>query len=296
LGAKDIFPWVHVEDSVIAGKSPYLNLSFFMVRAVGYFVIWIGLSAWFLRSSISQDGGNNPEESRKQWGVSAAGIIFFALSITFASIDWMMSLQPHWYSTMFGVTFFAGCFLAGLSFITLMLMGLQRAGALNISVTVEHYHDLGKFMFAFTIFWAYTAFSQFMLYWYANIPEEVEFMYHRLQHGWEWVSYALPLTNFFIPFLFLLSRHVKRRKVSLAIFCVWTLVFQFMHLFWNIMPNAPGEQEGVPGHASINGHDIAALLGMLALFVAFVSFFAIRQKVAPAGDPRLKESLAFENF
>lgn len=296
LFAKHIFPWVIVEDAIIEGKSGFLNLPFFMIRAVGYFVVWIGLSAWLLRSSISQDNGQNPEESKKQWGVSAPGIILFGLTVTLASIDWLMSLSPHWYSTMFGVTFFAGCFLAGLSFMTLMLMGLQRSGALAISVTVEHYHDLGKLMFGFTVFWTYTAFSQFMLYWYANIPEEVEFMYHRLDHGWEWMSYALPLTNFFIPFLFIMSRHMKRRKVTLAIFCVWTMVFHFFHMFWLVMPNFGAHGNGEMPHAAINSYDIAAVLGMLALFLATVSFFAIRQNVAPAGDPRLKESLAFENF
>lgn len=297
LFAKDIFPWVHAHDAIIEGKSSYLNVQFFMVRAVGYFVIWIGLSAWFLRSSLSQDSGQNPEESKRQWFVSAPGIVLFALSLTFASIDWVMSLQPHWYSTMFGVYFFAGCFLAGLSFITLMIMALQQSGALALSVTVEHYHDLGKLIFGFTIFWAYVSFSQFMLCWYANIPEEIVFMTLRLQNGWGPISYAIPLTNFFIPFFFGLSRHMKRKKITLAILCIWTMVFHFLDMFWVILPNfhAHAEHAEVP-HASFTSHDAAALIGMLALFVAVVSFFAIRYKVAPAGDPRMKESLAFENF
>jgi len=229
--------------------------------------------------------------------VSAPGIVLFALSLTFASIDWVMSLQPHWYSTMFGVYFFAGCFLAGLSFITLMIMALQKSGALAISVTVEHYHDLGKLIFGFTVFWAYVSFSQFMLCWYANIPEEIVFMTMRLKNGWEPISYAIVLTNFFIPFFFGLSRHVKRKKITLAILCVWTMVFHFVDLFWVILPNyhAHAEHTVVP-HASFTSYDLAALIGMLALFVAVVSFFAIRYKVAPAGDPRMKESLAFENF
>lgn len=296
--AHDLFPWGHVEagDAVIEAKAPYLNMPFFMMRSVGYFVIWIGLSVWLLRSSISQDDGKNPQESKRQWTVSAPGIILFALTLTFASIDWVMSLQPHWYSTIFGVYFFAGCFLSGLAFMTLTLMGLQKSGALARSVTAEHYHDLGKLMFGFTVFWAYSAFSQFMLYWYANIPEEVEFFYHRLDHGWEWISFAIPLTNFFIPFFFIMSRHMKRNKVALAIFCIWTLLFHFVDLFWLMLPNygAHGGEE-LP-HAAVHLHDIAALVGMLCLFMAVVSFLAIRQKVAPAGDPRWKESLAFENF
>lgn len=296
--AHDIFPWSHADahDAVLHAKSQYLNMPAFLLRAVGYFVVWIGLSVWLLRSSVSQDSGTNPEESRKQWGVSAPGIILFALTLTFASIDWVMSLQPHWYSTMFGVYFFAGCFLAGLSFITLMLMALQRSGALVKSVTLEHYQDLGKLIFGFTVFWAYVSFSQFMLYWYANIPEEVEFFYHRLDHGWEWVSYAIPITNFFVPFFFIMSKHMKRRKMMLAIVCIWTLLFHFVDLFWVILPNYGAHGGGEIPHAAFLWQDLAAFVGMLSLFLALVGFLAIRQKVAPAGDPRFKESLAFENF
>jgi hypothetical protein len=293
----DIFSWSHMEaDEVIEAKSAFLNMPFFLIRAVGYFAIWIGLSWWLFRSSVSQDSGNNPLESKKQWTVSAPGVILFALTLTFAAIDWLMSLQPHWYSTMFGVYYFAGCFLSGIAFITLMLMGLQRAGALHLSVTLEHYHDLGKLLFAFTVFWAYIAFSQFMLYWYANIPEEVEFMYHRLDHGWEYLSYAKIFTNFFIPFFFIMSRHIKRRKPLLALCCVWVLVFNFVDMFWLVMPNYGAHGGGELPHAAVKLADIAALFGMLCLFVSVVSFLAIRNKVAPAGDPRWKESLAFENF
>jgi len=299
--AKQIFPWMHMTDENIAAKSSYLNVSFFMVRAVGYFVIWIGLSAWLLRSSVSQDSGQNPQESKRQWFVSAPGVILFALSLTFASVDWIMSLQPHWYSTMFGVYYFAGCFLGGLSFMTLMMMLLQKSGALTISITVEHYHDMGKLLFAFTVFWAYISFSQFMLYWYGAIPEEIEFMTMRLENGWESISYAIPLTNFFIPFFFILSRHMKRRKITLAIGAIWIMVFHFVDLFWVILPNfgahaAEGAEHHSAPHMAFTLYDAAALIGMLALFMAVVSFFAIRQNVAPAGDPRMKESLAFENF
>jgi hypothetical protein len=184
---------------------------------------------------------------------------------------------------------------------TLMMMALQKSGALTISITVEHYHDMGKLLFAFTVFWAYISFSQFMLYWYGAIPEEIEFMTMRLENGWENISYAIPLTNFFIPFFFILSRHMKRRKITLAIGAIWIMVFHFVDLFWVIMPNfgahpAEGADHHSAPHMAFTLYDAAALIGMLALFMAVVSFFAIRQNVAPAGDPRMKESLAFENF
>lgn len=293
LFAEKLFPWTH--DTELGAKAGYLNMPFFLTRSVGYFVIWIALSWWLFRSSVSQDDGKNPMETKKQWGVSAPGMALFALTLTFASIDWVKSLQPHWYSTMFGVYFFAGCFLSGLAFMTLMILVLQKSGTLAKSVTLEHLHDLGKLMFGFTVFWTYIAFSQFMLYWYANIPEETEFYFHRLDHGWEYVSYAIPLTNFFIPFLFIMSRHMKRKKIVLGVFCVWTLLFHFVDLFWVIMPNYGAHGGHELPHAAINLHDVAALVGMLSLLVAFVTFLALRQKVAPAGDPRLQESLAFEN-
>lgn len=293
----DLYPWTHIDptDAILTSKAGFLNVPFFLARAAGYFAIWIGLSVWLLRSSLSQDDGKRPEESKRQWAVSAPGMLLFALSLTFASVDFVMSLQPHWYSTMFGVYFFAGCFLSGMAFLTLTLMTLQSSGALAKSLTLEHYHDLGKLMFGFTVFWAYISFSQFMLYWYANIPEEIEFYQHRLAHGWEVISYAIPLTNFFIPFFFIMSRHLKRRKIVLATFCVWTLFFHFVDLYWVIMPNYGIHAEEIP-HMAVSVHDVAALVGMLSLFVAAVSFLAIRKNVAPIGDPRIQESLAFENL
>ena len=181
---------------------------------------------------------------------------------------------------------------------TLILLCLQAAGILTKTVTLEHYQDLGKLMFGFTVFWAYIAFSQFMLYWYANIPEETEFYMHRLQHGWEYVSYAIPFTNFFLPFFFLMSRHAKRNKIGLATFCIWTLLAHFFDLYWIIMPNfgAHGLPEGVqPPHASISANDLVLLAGMLALLVAYVSYLIVRKNIIPIGDPKLAESLHFEN-
>ncbi len=298
--APDIFPWSHIEtgDVILENKASYLNMNFFMVRSAIYFAIWLLIGWWFYKTSVGQDQGNRQEDTRKLWTLSAPAVILFALSLTFASFDWLMSLQPHWFSTIFGVYFFAGCFLAGMAFITLMLLGLQAAGILTKTVTFEHYQDLGKLMFGFTVFWAYIAFSQFMLYWYANIPEETEFYMHRLQHGWEYVSYAMIFTNFFIPFFFLLSRHVKRNKLGLALFCCWTLLVHFLDLYWIIMPNygAHGLAEGAhPPHASIHGNDLILLAGMLSLFIAYVSYFVARKNIVPIGDPKLIESLHFEN-
>jgi len=297
--AHDIFSWMHIDhhDAILQGKVAYLNESFFMARAAFYFVVWLVIGLWFFKVSVGQDQGNRQEDSRKLMAMSAPAVILFALTVTFASIDWIMSLQPHWYSTIFGVYFFAGCFLAGLAFITMVLIGLQCAGVLTKAVTAEHYQDLGKLMFGFTVFWAYIAFSQFMLYWYANIPEETEFYLHRLDHGWQYVSYALPVTNFFIPFFFLMSRHVKRNKAALFAFCLWTLLVHFLDLFWIIMPNygAHNLPSGALPHAGIYLSDFVLLIGMFSFFLAYVSFLIVRKNIVPLGDPRLSESLVFEN-
>lgn len=281
----DLFPWSHAEhlDAILIKKAPYLNMKFFMIRAVAYFVIWAGIGTWFYRKSLEQD--KNPAITRKLWKWSTLAIILFALSTSFASFDWLMSLQPHWYSTVFGVYFFAGCFLAGLAFIGLTL---PRT---SIPVTPEHYQDLGKLLFGFTVFWAYIGFSQFMLYWYANIPEETEFYSVRLEDGWQFISWALLFTNFLFPFFLIMSRHAKRSKKVFAFGCVWIMLAHFLDIYWLVMPTSGSEH-----WANFLPYDLAALLGMLALFMISFNYVKQGKSMIPKGDPRLKESLAFENY
>lgn len=293
-----LFPWTHVGhlDEILEAKAPYLNISFFFVRAAAYFVVWLVIAFWFYKTSVSQDAGRHQEKTRKMWAMSAPAVIGFGLTATFASFDWLMSLQPHWYSTIFGVYFFSGCMLAALAFMILVYMLLQKAGVLTTVITKEHYHDLGKLMFAFTVFWAYIAFSQFMLIWYANIPEESEFYMHRLGHGWQTMSWLMPITNFFIPFFFLLSRHVKRQNLMLALGSIWVLLVHFLDLYWLVMPNYGAHTGDVKPHMHFTMGDAGILIGILALMLAYFSYLLVRRKVAPMGDPRLQESLGFENY
>jgi hypothetical protein len=281
----DLFPWSQAEhlDEILIKKAPYLNMNFFMIRAVMYFVVWSGIGIWFYGKSIEQD--TNPEVTRKLWKWSTLAVILYALSVSFAAFDWLMSLQPHWYSTVFGVYFFAGCFLAGLTFISLSLMRT------TIPVTAEHYHDLGKLIFGFTVFWAYIGFSQFMLYWYANIPEETEFYMKRLEDGWQNITYALLFTNFFIPFFMIMSRHIKRNKKVFAFGCLWVMVAHFLDIYWLVMPTAGDEH-----WCNFLPYDLGALLGILALFMLAYQSVMKGKSMIPKGDPRLKESFAFENY
>lgn len=295
----DIFPWMHAEhmDAILQKKQGYLNEQFFLVRSFSYLVLWAIMGLWFYRSSVRQDVGGKFNITKLNQALSAPGIIIFGLSITFAGFDWVMSLQPHWYSTIFGVYFFAGSLLFGLAFMTLMAMFLQSLGYLQNVITSEHYHDLGKLLFGFTIFWAYIGFSQFMLYWYGNIPEEIEFYTHRMHHGWDKISWALPVIHFFMPFFGLMSRALKRVRLILTINCLWVIAVHLVDLYWLIMPayQDPEVHEG-PMHLHVSMGDALALLGMFSLFFGLFLLVLSRNKITAVGDPRFKESLAFENF
>ena len=299
--AHDLYPWTHAEhlDEILIKKKPYLNQGFWTVRSLVYIVAWSAMSMLFYRWSVSQDGGQNKETSRKMIAVGCLCVPLYALTTTFASFDWLMSLQPHWYSTIFGVYFFAGCILAAYTFMPLIVMGLQKTGLMKTALNAEHFHDLGKLAFGHTVFWAYIAFSQFMIIWYANIPEEVEFFYHRIDpaHGWATMSYLLPSSNFFIPFFFLLSRHIKRRKLTFAIGCFYTLVVHIIDIYWLIMPMA-GQNHGHTEHfpSPLIWVDACLWVGIGGLFFAAFGFILKRNKIVAVGDPRIEESLNHVNF
>jgi hypothetical protein len=292
LGSTDLYAWLdHArveQDHILHHKAAYLNIQFFTVRWVLYFGFWIWLGRRFLRLSVQQDRDGGSEISTALRRISAPSMIVFALTLTFCSIDLVMSLDALWFSTMFGVYYFAGCVLAGYSTLGLFLMWIQSKGRLTTAVNSEHYHDIGKMMFAFTVFWAYIAFSQFMLIWYADVPEETHWYHWRFEGSWKVVSALLLVAHFAVPFFGLMSRHVKRNKRSLAFWAVWILVIHYVDLFWLVYPNGSGE---VP----LGAVDILCWLGVLALFGAASVRRAQKINLIPTGDPRLADSLAFEN-
>lgn len=277
-------------DHAIHAKAAYLNFNFWLVRALVCFAVWSLLAFRLGGLSLQQDKSKDPELTNKMVAMSAPGILLFALTTTIAAVDWVMSLEPKWYSTMFGVYIFAGAVVSMFATMNLIFSRADAAGLLKNSVTVEHFHDLGKFMFAFTFFWGYIAFSQYMLYWYANIPEETEFFLHRGTNGWDLPSWVLVFGHFAAPFLLMLSRHAKRTfpAVRQAV-AAWILAVHFLDLYWLVMPN-------VDHHFHFNPlQDIGCWL-----FVAGVLFAVIFRRLAsapivPAGDPRLPRSLRFEN-
>jgi hypothetical protein len=319
LGFHDLYPWSHETDKVLEAKRWWLGAeggngsgTKFFARAVFFFTVWSVLGVLVWKKSTAQDklGGDTAARDRitkSLWVLSAGGIFLYALSQSFAAVDWLMSLQPHWYSTMYGVYFFAGSMIAFYSFLALVLFALQKGGMLKTAVNAEHFHDVGKFMFGHTVFWAYIAFSQFVLIWYANIPEETEFYINRMSGGWDKVSYALPLIHFFIPFFFLISRHVKRHRLGLGVAAVWLLTVHVIDLYWNVLPNygahggdhsGAGEGAGAhhAPHLELALSDFTSLIGIAALFLAVFAFLLKKNAVVCINDPRLKESLAHENY
>jgi hypothetical protein len=318
VGFKQLFHWEHIDpkDEVLFGKSGWLNPTFFFVRVGIYFAVWIALATYFRRMSQRQDLTGDPAISLRLSRVAAPGILLFALSLTFAAFDWIMSLNPHWFSTIFGVTYFAGAFMAFYAFTILMAMWLGKRGYLKDVVNTEHFHDLAKLLFTFMVFWTYTNFSQYMLIWYANQPEETQFYLDRQEGGWTAAGTMIVFGHFFIPFAFLMSRHIKRNPLTLAIGAIFLLVIHWLDMQYLVLPNFHPHAAHAAEHAAdvdINGlfanfggnigiwlanlrlSDFLCFFGMLSFFTGVVVMNVRRSNLLPTRDPRLAESIAFLN-
>jgi hypothetical protein len=291
LGAQYLYPWLKAQaagDALLQWKAPYLNAGFFYLRAAFYFIVWSGIALWFLRLSRRQDDQPDPALAARLRRASGPLLIPLALTHTFAAIDWLMSLEPHWYSTIFGVYAFSGGLVAAFAFLALVVVAMRRAGLLPGVIGAEHFHDLGKLLFAFTVFWAYIGFSQFFLIWYGNIPEETIYFRHRLEGSWLGVSVLLALGHFALPFFFLLPRATKRNPVALAAAAAWMLLMHLVDVYWMVAPQVSGP--GISGLVLL-----AALAAAGGAFLAAFGWLLKRSPLLPVGDPRLAESLAFEN-
>ncbi len=294
LGIKELFHWSHpeivAEDEILQGKSAFLNTGFFIARMIIYFVVWSLLSYWLYRKSLKQDSEHSDVLVKRIRRVSAPGMILFALTITFASFDWLMSLDAHWYSTIFGVYVFSGCFLGFLAVLTLVLLQMQSSGVLAKEVTSEHHHDLGKLMFAFVIFWGYMAFSQYFLIWYGNIPEETIWFLHRWENSWKGFSLLLVFGQFVIPFFFLFPQPVKRNVTALKIVSVWLILMHWVDLYWVVMPSL--HHHGV----HLSWIDAATMLGIGGVFMFVFWNKLTAHPLLPVKDPGLEESMHFHNI
>jgi hypothetical protein len=300
VGTHDLYHWTHQEvvagDILLSHKQPYLNEGNFIIRAFAVVAVWTFLATMYYRRSVAQDTTRDVALSHKMRWWAPLGFVLFAVSLTVAALDWVMSLDPHWYSTIFGIYYFAGGLMSAGAAVILAALALQKAGVLKDAITTEHYHDLGKWTFAFMVFWAYSAVSQFLLIWYANIPEETLFYGHRLHGGWEVVTVLLPIVKFFLPFWFLMSRHVKRNRKLLALGAGLLLVGQYVDMFWLVQPNMAIATGAEHGHFHFAASDALAFVGIGGLVVGLFAWLTGRSATAPVGDPRLAESLRFENM
>ena len=341
LGMHELFHWTHADlyivgsetyDPVLAGKQVYLNVPFYIGRYVFYFAIWSLIGGKLYAYSVRNDTAPSPENTIKMRWWSAFGMPFFAVTMSFAGYDFLMSTDPHWFSTMFGVYFFAGAFLGALCLITFIALFLKKGGMVDTEITREHIQDLGKFMLGFTVFWAYISFSQYMLYWYANLPEEIVWFQKRFTAGWGMVALSLLFLHFALPFFALLLRQTKRIYPVLAVVAVWLLVMHWVDVWWITMPAMLPhgiEHAASPEHASAAvqggqqllaslqtnvapetpapemtlevvppGFPIVGLLAWVGLFGLMLSatFGRLsRHALTPYSDPYFNDSLRFEN-
>ena len=301
-GMHDLYHWTHAElfdpqspqyDALVAGKQAYLNVPFFLIRLLFYFAVWTFLTHKLYSLSIQQDLTGDPSIPARQRKVSAWGVPLFAVTTAFAGFDLLMSLDPHWFSTMFGVYFFAGAFVSALAMMTLASLMVQGPGGMLPGVvTKEHYQDLGKLLFGFTVFWTYIAFSQYMLIWYGNIPEETIWYRHRLEHGWQYHSAALLALHFIVPFIVLLPRGAKRTLPLLGFMCVWMLIMHWFDLHWIAMPVLDLAKGG---HAGFHWLDFTSWLGLFGVFFGLFMYRLSRHSLVPTNDPNLQKSLRFTN-
>ena len=291
FGLPHLYSWAGPDaaaDPLLLWKQPYLNPGFFLARAAVYLAVWSAAALWFLRLSRRQDRSPEAATAARLRRFCGPLLIPVALAHTFAAFDWLMSLDPHWYSTIFGVYSFSGSLLAGFAFLALAAVSLRRSGLVQGGIGSEHFHDLGKLLFAFTAFWAYIGFSQYFLIWYGNIPEETVWYRDRLEGGWRTVSVLLALGHFVVPFFFLLPRAMKRSGPALAAAASWLLLMHYVDVYWMVVPSL--HERPAPGLA-----DLGALLAVGGAFLAAFGALLRRHPLLPVGDPRLPESLAFEN-
>ena len=290
LGLKKLYPWADPEElsknSLLQLKSAYLNTGFLVVRILIFGVGIFLFAKKIVGNSIKQDQTGDENLTHQNVALSIAGVLFFAIFYSLYSVDLLMSLLPTWYSTIFGIYCFAGLFQSSMAFLILLLIYLKRQGFVQGYYTADHIHDVAKYMKGFTVFWAYIAFSQFMLIWYANIPEETEFFLMRAQNGWAAISTALIIFKFIVPFLALLPRAWKRNESHLIMVSCLILVMQYLDIYWLVLPNFNENRFG------IGFYDIALLAGFLGLFLMTIMRFMQKNSLVAVKDPRIQEALS----
>ncbi|MBZ0112846.1 MAG: hypothetical protein K8J08_10325 [Thermoanaerobaculia bacterium] len=297
LGMDSLYHWTDTvavaADPILTNKSGYLNRDFFLVRTVLYFVIWCFL-AWRLRSlSAQQDATGDPRLFKQLQGWSAVGFLLLALTMTFASVDWVMSLDPHWFSSLYGLWFFTGAGLSGLAFTILVANWSAGHEPMSKVLVRSHFHDYGKLLFAFTMLWAYLAFSQMLLIWSGNLPEEITFYLPRMRGVWTVASVFLLLGHFILPFLILLSASLKQRRNRLMQVAAWLMVMRWFDYYWNVVPTLQAHHGEFHPFQGV-WIDIAAVVGLGGVWLWFFWGNLAKRPMLPINDPFLAETLGYD--
>jgi hypothetical protein len=282
-----------IEEAVLAKKKPFLNHTFFFIRWFIYFAVWLWLGLTLFGKSVAQDRTGDKQLTVQLQRFATYGTFAFAFSLTFAGFDWIMSLEPGWYSTMFGVRIFAASAVTSFATIIVTTLGLKRAGLVGDEINTEHYHDLGKLMFGFLIFWAYISFSEFFLIWYAAIPEETVYFHRRWDDSsWRTISIAIVVVKFIVPFYLTMSRNAKRNNAAIGFGAGWILVMHFVEIYYWIMPYYRPFQPVQWGGIWLEAGCVMATLG---IYLTAVLWRMRKHSLIAVGDPRLERALDFQN-
>ena len=289
FGLHRLYPWTDAtlvaRDEALQHKALYLNVPFFLVRAAIYFAVWNLLTYFLNRWSLEQDRTADPRLARRMQRLSAGGLLLYGLTITFASFDWLMSLEPHWFSTIFGMLIMAGQGLAALAFLLIVLGWLSRRPPLDAIVVPGHFHDLGNLMLAFVMLWAYFSFSQYLIIWAGNLPLEIGWYLHRLTNDWRFIGMGLMAFHFAVPFVLLLSRTIKRQSGLIVRVAALILVVRVVDLFWLVAPDFH------PQGIHVSWLDVVLPLSLLAIWTGAFVWQLRGRAILPVHDPQFDETL-----
>jgi hypothetical protein len=292
FGLRRIYPWAGLEQTeptirhAVLLKQAYLNVPFFLGRALFYFAVWFVLAHFLNRVSLETDMGMDLRRARLLRSISGGGLLLMGLTITFMSVDWAMSLDPRWFSTIYGMLFMIGQALAALALCIVVISRIAVDRPLSVIANPDTLHDLGKLMFAFVMVWAYFSFSQFLIIWSGNLPEEIPWYLRRFQGGWRVVSLVVVVFHFAVPFLVLLSRGVKRRAKTVGMVALWILAMRVLDLFWLVRPEFP--------HTGLDLHwlDVALPIGIGGVWLGAFARQLKTRPLLPLGEPEVRALLA----
>jgi hypothetical protein len=289
FGMHHLYEWTHEDvvaaDKVLRGKQVYLNVPFFLARAAFYFAVWNGFSYFLNAWSLEQDRTGDPRLSRRMQLLAGGGLVAYGLTVTFAAFDWMMSLSPHWFSTIYGVLIMGGQGLTALALLIVTLAWLSRRPPLEGIVVSDHFHDLGNLLLAFVMLWAYFSFSQYLIIWSGNLPEEITWYLHRLQPGWRPVALLLVVFHFAAPFVLLLSRAIKRQPQLLVKVAAGILVARLVELFWLVAPEF--HRHGL----TVSWMDIVVPASLALIWTGCFIWQLRGRAILPVHDPQFDEAL-----